>query len=150
MWKWFKMNLRANPSRGKRSSSKQRLEKSLAACLAAVPRTLEFGCAPGRSCASAAFSPPRWLRSPARALVAAELCPSQGGTQGKVKNSVNERLELTLVGGLQLKIAGVDPPRPTPGDPDLDVRARDRLAKWLIGQEIVFQPLEQGSIAGDV
>jgi hypothetical protein len=62
--------------------------------------------------------------------------PEPRGTQGKV-TSVNERLEL-------LKIAGVDPPRPTPGDPDLDVRARDRLAQWLIGQEIVFRPLEPG------
>jgi hypothetical protein len=33
------------------------------------------------------------------------------------------RLELTLENGIRLKIAGVDPPRPTPGDPDLDFRA---------------------------
>ncbi len=53
-------------------------------------------------------------------------------------------LELTLENGIRLKIAGVDPPRPTPGDPDLDFRARDRLAQWLVGQEILFRPLEPG------
>jgi hypothetical protein len=51
---------------------------------------------------------------------------------------------LTLENGIRLKIAGVDPPRPTPGDPDLDFRARDRLAQWLVGQEILFRPLEPG------
>ena len=71
------------------------------------------------------------------------LCPGEGGTSGRVV-SVNERLELTLEDGIRLKIAGVDPPRPTPGDPDLDVRARDRLAQWLVGQEILFRPLEPG------
>ena len=50
----------------------------------------------------------------------------------------------TLENGIRLKIAGVDPPRPTPGDPDLDFRARDRLAQWLVGQEIRFRPLEPG------
>ncbi|MDQ6702603.1 MAG: thermonuclease family protein [Pseudomonadota bacterium] len=69
------------------------------------------------------------------------LCPGEGGTSGRVV-SVDERLELTLENGIRLKIAGVDPPRPTPGAPDLDVRARDRLAGWLVGQEILFRPLE--------
>ncbi len=71
------------------------------------------------------------------------LCPGEGGTEGRVV-SVDERLELTLENGIRLKIAGVDPPRPTPGDPDLDVGARDRLAQWLVGQEIRFRPLEPG------
>jgi hypothetical protein len=71
------------------------------------------------------------------------LCPEKGGTGGRVA-SVDERLELTLENGIRLKIAGVDPPRPTPGDPDLDVRTRDRLAQWLVGREILFHPLEPG------
>ncbi|MGH6935760.1 MAG: thermonuclease family protein, partial [Methylocella sp.] len=56
--------------------------------------------------------------------------------------AVDERLELTLENGIRLKLAGVDPPRPTPGDPDLDIRTRDRVAQWLVGKEIRFHPLE--------
>ena len=70
-------------------------------------------------------------------------CPNEGGARGKVV-SVNERLELLLDDGNRLKIAGVDPPRPTPGDPELDIHARDRLAQWLAGQEIFFRTLEPG------
>jgi endonuclease YncB( thermonuclease family) len=82
--------------------------------------------------------------APASSLRAAGgLCPSEGGTSGRVV-AVDERLELTLETGIKLKIAGVDPPRPTPGDPDLDVRTRDTLAQWLVGQEITFRPLEPG------
>jgi hypothetical protein len=73
----------------------------------------------------------------------AALCPVEGQTHGRVA-SVNERLELILDGGLRLKIARVDPPRPTPGDPELDVHARDRLSLWLIGQDILFVPPESG------
>ncbi|MGH6844344.1 MAG: thermonuclease family protein [Methylocella sp.] len=82
--------------------------------------------------------------APAGGLRAADgLCPGDGSTSGKVV-SVDERLELTLENGIRLKNAGVDAPRPTPGDPDLDVRARDRLSQWLGGQEIFFRPLEPG------
>ncbi len=70
-------------------------------------------------------------------------CPAEGTASGRVV-SVDERLELTLENGIRLKIAGVDPPRPTPGDPDLDFRAQDRLAQWLVGQDIRFRPLEPG------
>ena len=83
------------------------------------------------------------LAAPGFAQAAAGLCPADGSRRGKVA-SVNERLELTLVDGLQLKIAGVDPPRPTPGNSELDILARDRLAQWLVGQEIAFRPLEPG------
>jgi endonuclease YncB( thermonuclease family) len=70
-------------------------------------------------------------------------CPAEGSASGRVV-SVDERLELTLENGIRLKIAGVDPPRPTPGDPDLDFRAQDRLAQWLVGQDIRFRSLEPG------
>jgi endonuclease YncB( thermonuclease family) len=81
------------------------------------------------------------LATPGLAQAAAGLCPADGSRHGTVA-SVNERLELTLVDGIQLKIAGVDPPRPTPGDTGLDVLARDRLAEWLAGHEIGFRPIE--------
>ncbi|MGH6840113.1 MAG: thermonuclease family protein [Methylocella sp.] len=82
--------------------------------------------------------------APASSLRAADdICPGEGGTNGQVV-AVDERLELTLETGIKLKIAGVDPPRPTPGDPDLDVRTRDTLARWLVGQAIIFRPLEPG------
>ena len=82
--------------------------------------------------------------APAGGLRAADgLCPGEGGTTGRVV-AVDERLGLTLENGIRLKIAGVDPPRPTPGAPDLDFRGRERLAQWLIGQEILFRPLEPG------
>ncbi|WP_162180441.1 thermonuclease family protein [Methylocapsa aurea] len=57
--------------------------------------------------------------------------------------SVNERLELTLVDGQTLKIAGVDPPRPTPDQPTIDAKSRDRLGQWLAGQEILYRPMGQ-------
>jgi len=70
-------------------------------------------------------------------------CPAEGNASGRVV-SVDERLELTLENGIRLKIAGVDPPRPTPGNPDLDFRAQERLTQWLVGQDIAFRPLEPG------
>ncbi len=81
---------------------------------------------------------------PASGLRAADgLCPREGGTSGRVA-AVGERLELTLENGILLKIAGIDPPRPTPGNPDLGIRAHDELAQWLVGQEIRFLPRESG------
>lgn len=55
---------------------------------------------------------------------------------------VNERLELTLADGRLLKITGLDPPRPTPGDPDLDVNSSVKLADWLVGRDVAFRLLE--------
>ncbi|MGH6796468.1 MAG: thermonuclease family protein, partial [Methylocella sp.] len=93
-------------------------------------------------CLAVYFSGAMVALAPAGGLYAADgLCPGEGGTSGRVV-SVDARLELTLASGTRLKIAGVDPPRPTPDDPDLDVRTRDRLAQWLVGQEILFRRLE--------
>ena len=55
---------------------------------------------------------------------------------------VNERLELALADGRLLRIAGLDPPRPTPGDPDLDVNSSVKLADWLVGEDVAFRLLE--------
>src|SRR5579875_1941613 len=71
------------------------------------------------------------------------LCPEDGVIPGTVA-SVNERLELTLESGLRLKIAGIDPPRPTPDDPGLDIRAQERLAQWLAGQKLLVLPAGPG------
>ncbi len=105
----------------------------------------EIRCRAGAGrCLAIFFSGAVVLLAPASSLRAADgLCPGEGGIGGRVV-SVDERLELTLETGIRLKIAGVDPPRPTPGDPVLDVRARDRLAQWLVGQEILFRPLDPG------
>lgn len=81
------------------------------------------------------------LARPGTGQAADALCPDEGSRRGRVA-AVNERLELTLEGGIQLKIAGVDPPRPTPEDPDIDVRTRDRLAQWLLGKDIFFRPVD--------
>jgi endonuclease YncB( thermonuclease family) len=72
-----------------------------------------------------------------------QACPNDGGTSATVI-SVNERLELTLDDGAKIKIAGIDPPHPTPDDPDLDARMRDELAQWLVGQDITFRQAEPG------
>ena len=60
---------------------------------------------------------------------------------GRVK-FVNERLELTLEDGRLLKVAGLDPPRPTPDDPDLDAESGAKLSAWVVGKDIAFRLLE--------
>jgi endonuclease YncB( thermonuclease family) len=110
-------------------------------CAASRARKSEFG--PGAGLRLAIFFSMVALAPEGGVRAADGLCPGEGGTSGWVV-AVDERLELTLENGIRLKIAGVDPPRPTPGDPDLDFRARDRLAQWLVGQDIRFRPLESG------
>jgi endonuclease YncB( thermonuclease family) len=55
--------------------------------------------------------------------------------------AVDERLELILAGGGRIRIAGIDPPRPTPENPGLDTGASGWLAAWLLGKEIAYRPL---------
>jgi endonuclease YncB( thermonuclease family) len=71
----------------------------------------------------------------------AQLCPRGGNTFGRVV-SVDERLDLTLDDGTRLKIGSIDPARPTPDNPDLDIRGREILANWLVGQSVEFRPIE--------
>ena len=66
---------------------------------------------------------------------------SSAAATGRVK-FVNERLELTLEDGRLLKVAGLDPPRPTPDDPDLDAESGVKLSAWVVGKEIAFRLLE--------
>ncbi|HET6375568.1 MAG TPA: hypothetical protein VFF88_05930, partial [Methylocella sp.] len=67
------------------------------------------------------------------------------GYEGTLKHgriaAVDERLELILGGGSRIKIAGIDPPRPTPENPSLDTGASFWLAAWLLGKEIAYRPL---------
>jgi hypothetical protein len=56
-------------------------------------------------------------------------------------SSVNERLELVLADGKILKVAGLDPPGPTPDDPDLDLSNGQKATAWLAGREILYRPL---------
>ncbi len=59
---------------------------------------------------------------------------------GRVK-TVSERLELTLEDGRLLKVSGLDPPRPTPDNPDLDIDSSVKLAGWLVGKDVAFRVL---------
>lgn len=78
---------------------------------------------------------------PGKALGAQPACPSDGTTSGGVA-SINERLELTLGDGTKVRISGIDPARPTPARPDLDIRGQEKLARWLVGQKVEFRPAE--------
>lgn len=66
----------------------------------------------------------------------------EGASRGKVA-SVNERLELTLENGRDLKLVGIAAPSPTPDDPDLGADSGEKLAAWLAGREILYRPLGQ-------
>jgi endonuclease YncB( thermonuclease family) len=83
------------------------------------------------------------LALPASQPQAEQRCPSGGSGKGRA-TSVDEGLDLTLEDGTKVKIAGIEPPRPTPESPALDVFGRDQLAKWLTGLEIEFAPLGPG------
>jgi endonuclease YncB( thermonuclease family) len=57
---------------------------------------------------------------------AQQSCPAAGNERVTVA-SVDERLELALTDGRVLRVAGVEPVRPTPDNPDFDMTARDAL-----------------------
>ncbi len=57
---------------------------------------------------------------------AQQLCPVAGNERVAVA-SVDERLELALTDGRVLRVAGVEPVRPTPDNPESDMAARDVL-----------------------
>ncbi len=99
-------------------------------------------------------------RTPARANDECASPPASGGARHDLGGhariaAVDERLELTLEDGRRLKIVGVDAPRPTPGDPELDIKSAERLAAWLNGKDIVFRvfgaaPDRWGRLAAEV
>lgn len=75
--------------------------------------------------------------------LAASVCPVVGIEEAAVA-SVDQRLEVHLKDGRVLRLAGFEPVRPTPDNPDFDTIARDVLAKVLakaIPGAIGFIPL---------
>ncbi len=68
-------------------------------------------------------------------------CPSAGGERGSIAN-IDERLEITLKDGRTRRLAGLEPPRPTPNPPDFDATTRDAL-RAEAGGEIAFVPLAE-------
>ena len=69
-------------------------------------------------------------------------CPAQGESSARV-TGVDERLDIALSDGRILRLAGLDPPRPTPEAPERDGEARAKLAAKIRGQEITFTSLAQ-------
>ena len=63
-------------------------------------------------------------------IPAASACPAAGIEEATVA-SVDQRLEVHLKDGRVLCLAGFEPVRPTPDNPDFDTIARDVLAKVL-------------------
>lgn len=64
-------------------------------------------------------------------------CPSQGTERSRVL-AVNSRLELLLADHKELKLIGIEPPRPTPQEPDLDDDIKNEMGDWLKGKEILY------------
>jgi endonuclease YncB( thermonuclease family) len=84
-----------------------------------VCKALPLGIAGFCVVASAAAAPP-----------APDPCPARGSEHDRVA-SVNDRLELTLDDGRTLRLAGFEPVRPTPENPDFAAAVRDHLARLL-------------------
>ena len=82
------------------------------------------------------------LADPARASAQSETACPQAGTSRAAVANIDERLEITLTDGRTLRLAGLEPPRPTPNAPDFDTAARDAL-RLRAGGEIAFVPLAQ-------
>jgi endonuclease YncB( thermonuclease family) len=72
---------------------------------------------------------------------ASAVCPSGGSERAGIA-TIDERLEITLKDGRTLRLAGLEPPRPTPDQPDFDTTARDAL-RAKSGNEIGFVPLAE-------
>jgi endonuclease YncB( thermonuclease family) len=83
------------------------------------------------------------LSSTCISCAADQTCPPAARSSGLVV-AIDDHLDLTLDEGTRLKLAGIDPPQPTPDDPDLDTRVRGELAGWLLGQEVAYMAAEPG------
>jgi endonuclease YncB( thermonuclease family) len=83
---------------------------------------------------------PASFAAPRKAPGTSGACPAQGDSRAVVAG-VDERLDVALEDGRILHLAGVDPPRPTPEAPELDMQARDRLAAIIRGRTVSFTSL---------
>ena len=75
-----------------------------------------------------------------RALAADACGPQRGDTLADIA-SVSDTLELRLVDGRLLRLAGLDPPRATPADATLPVKAKTALEAWLAGGAVSMRSL---------
>ena len=96
---------------------------------------LPTGCALLLSCLVCAYTA---AAQDGRAIAPA---PDDHSAASSRVKSVNERLELALEDGRLLKLAGLDPPRPTPDNPEIDIDSSAKLAAWLAGKDIAFRLL---------
>jgi hypothetical protein len=78
--------------------------------------------------------------APMRAGADPSACPAAGTSHATIA-SIDERLEITLKDGRTLRLAGLEPPHPTPDRPDFDMTARDALRAH--GVDIAFVALSQ-------
>jgi endonuclease YncB( thermonuclease family) len=74
---------------------------------------------------------------PARA---ASACDGPGPYGGRIA-AVDSRLEFSLEDGTRLLVAGIDPARPTPDDPDRDSAGQAAAAAAFVGATVTFRPL---------
>lgn len=102
-----------------------------------MPELLIFVLLPA-SIATAAADPPG-ASAPKMGVDAA--CPAAATSRAAIAN-IDERLEITLKDGRALRLAGFEPPRPTPDAPDFDIAARDAF-RARAGAEIGFVSLAQ-------
>lgn len=65
----------------------------------------------------------------------AQTCPAAGAETVTIA-AVEDRLELRLADGRRLRLAGLDPALPTPGDPDLGDKAKAGLARLVAGRPL--------------
>lgn len=94
-----------------------------------------------------------WAATTGRA-VAASACATIAAERATVA-AISERLEISLVDGRVIRLAGLDTPDPGRGDPDTSRQARAFLAQWLVGRSVDLLPLAAkpdrwGRVAGDV
>ena len=83
--------------------------------------------------------PPAASPAPRKGLGA---CPADGESAARV-TGVDERLDIALADGRIARLAGLDPPRPTPEAPERDTEARAVLAAKIRGQNIDLTLLSQ-------
>ncbi|ACK50326.1 nuclease (SNase domain protein) [Methylocella silvestris BL2] len=137
----------ARPPGSGPAPAKREAEARVTGLIAALVAGFALNAAPGR--ASAEGIQAAQAAQANQAANSAEDCAIPPASQGRRRvdlekarvKSVDERLELTLDDGRRLKIAGLDPPRPTPGAPELDIETGQKLGAWLSGKAVIFRPV---------
>ncbi len=68
---------------------------------------------------------------------ASSVCSEQG-SEAAVVTAVDLNLELRLADGRLLRLVGLEPASPTPGDPDLAETGRQWLANHIVGRQVMI------------